>query len=197
MRVRLGLVVLGTVLISSWGVLLHAHPHEPAPSSFLLVASKQMPDPRFHQAVLLVTRHGNSEMVGIIVNRPREATLENVLPDIPEAKKVNLFYGGPIYPEQITYLVRGGETLAGTLQISEHSYLATNLPLLGELLSGKQQHQDIRVMHGMATWYSGQLDYEIKQGGWYVMPLDEDIIFNRPPLEMWQELYIRANSISL
>jgi len=52
-------------------------------------------------------------------------------------------------------------------------------------------------MYGLASWAPGQLEYEIKLGGWYVMPFDEAAIFDRPPAAMWQELYNRANSIEL
>lgn len=38
---------------------------------------------------------------------------------------------------------------------------------------------------------------EIKLGGWYVLPFDEDVIFDRSPSELWQELYNRENSVAL
>ena len=196
------LVFLGALLVGSWPVFLHADQPEPVPqtqasSSFLLVASQQMPDPRFRKTVLVVTRHGNTGPIGVIVNRPQDVKLDEVFPDHPEAKAINLFYGGPAYPEQISYLVRGGEAVEGALTISGSIYLAYDVTTLGELLDGKRHYKDLRVMHGLASWAPGQLEYEIKLGGWYVMPFDEAVIFDRPPAEMWQELYNRANSIVL
>jgi putative transcriptional regulator len=201
------LLFLGALLVGSWPALLQADqpgqmpsekiPGEPASSSFLLVASKQMPDPRFRKTVLVVTSHGNTGHIGVIVNRPQDIKLDKIFPGSPAAKEFSLFFGGPAYPRQISYLVRGGETVEGALTISGSIYLAYDLPTLGELLNGKRPYKDLRVMHGLASWAPGQLEYEIKLGGWYVMPFDEAVIFDRPPAAMWQELYNRANSIVL
>jgi putative transcriptional regulator len=193
---------LGALLVGSRPTLLHADPSgqiplEPAASSFLLVASKQMNDPRFRKTVLVVTSHGNTGPIGVIVNRPQDIKLDMIFPDYPKATDYSLFYGGPAYPGEISYLVRGGEAVEGALTISSDIYLAYDMQTLEELLNGKRHYKDLRVMHGFASWAPGQLEFEIRRGGWYVLPLDEAVIFDRPPAQMWQELYNRANSIAL
>jgi len=87
--------------------------------------------------------------------------------------------------------------VAGALTISSNIYLAYDLPILGELLSGKRSYTDLRVMHGVASWAPGQLENEISLGGWFVLPLDDAVIFDLRPEEIWPELYRRANSIIL
>ena len=201
------LLFLGALLVGSWSTWLHADqlgqmppektPGEPASSSFLLVAGKQMPDPRFRKTVLVVTTHGKSGPIGVIVNRSEDIKLDQLFPDTPAAKELSLFYGGPAYPKQISYLVRGGSAVKGALTVSSNIYLAYDIPTLGELLNGKRPQKDLRVMHGLASWAPGQLEYEIKLGSWYVMPFDETVIFDHPPAGIWQELYNRANSIEL
>lgn len=202
MHTRLHLLsFLGLLFISNWPALLHAEqpevPQVPSATSFLLVASQQMPDPRFQKSVILVTRHGNSGPIGVIVNHSEGVTLENMFPGNPAAKKFSLFYGGPVFPKQVSYLVRGGEAVQGALMISKDTFLAYDMPALDELLRGKRKYKDLRVMHGLASWAPGQLEYEISQGGWHVMPLDEAVIFDHPPAGMWQEMYNRANRITL
>jgi putative transcriptional regulator len=196
------LLFFGVLLVGSWPAMLRADlleqmPHELASSSFLLVASKQMADPRFRKTVLVVSSHGNTGHIGVIVNRPQDIKLDKIFPDYPKAKEFSLFYGGPVYPGQISYLIRGGEAVEGALTISSNIYLAYDMPALGELLNGKRRYKDLRVMYGLATWAPGQLEFEIKLGGWYVIPFDESVIFDHPPAAMWQELYNRANSIVL
>jgi putative transcriptional regulator len=201
------LLFLGALLVGNWPTLLYADqlgqmPSEKAPgvstsSSFMLVAGKQMPDPRFRKTVLVVTTHGKSGPIGVIVNRSEDIKLDQLFPDSAAAKVRSLFYGGPAYPKQISYLVRGGEAVKGALTISSNIYLAYDMPTLGELLNDKRPQKDLRVMHGLASWAPGQLEYEIKLGSWYVMPFDETVIFDHPPEGIWQELYNRANSIEL
>lgn len=198
MRSRLALVlVLVLLFVGSWPDALRANqieqiPPIPSSSSFLLVASQQMADPRFSDTVILVTMHGNTGPIGVIVNRPQDITLDMIFPAYPAAKGFSLFYGGPVYPKQISYLVRGADAVEGALKISTNVYLAYDASLLGELLNGKRNHTGLRVMHGLASWAPGQLEYEIKRGDWIVMPLDDAAIFDRPPAEMWRELQSHA-----
>ncbi|MGA9665236.1 MAG: YqgE/AlgH family protein [Gallionella sp.] len=156
-----------------------------------------MNDPRFRKTVIVVTSHGNTGPIGVIVNRPEDIRLDKIFPDFPKAKDLSLLYGGPAYPGAISYLVRGGEALEGALTISSDTYLAYDVRTLKELLNGKRRYKDLRVIHGFASWAPGQLEFEIRRGGWYVLPLDEAVIFDSPPAQMWQELYNRANSITL
>jgi len=203
MNTRLRLLLLLCLLFAgSWPVMLRADQTgqmQPGLSStsFLLVASQQMADPRFRQTVILVTKHGNTGPIGIIINRPQDITLDKVFPDYPAAGKFSLFEGGPVYPKQISYLVRGADAVKGSLVISENISLAYDLPVLGEMLSGKRRYKDLRVVHGMASWAPGQLEQEIKLGDWYAMPLDDAVIFDRPPAEMWQELHRRATRVEV
>jgi putative transcriptional regulator len=195
------LLFLGALLVGNWPAWLYAEqlgqmPKTPG-ASFMLVAGKQMPDPRFRKTVLVVTTHGKSGPIGVIVNRSEDIKLDQLFPDSAAAKERSLFYGGPAYPKQISYLVRGGEAVKGALTISSNIYLAYDMPTLGELLNGKHPQKDLRVMHGLASWAPGQLEYEIKLGSWYVMPFDETVIFDHPPEGIWQELFNRANSIEL
>lgn len=196
------LFFLGALLVGNRPALLHADPSGQMPpkssaSSVLLVASKLMNDPRFRKTVLVVTSHGNTGPIGVIVNRPEDIRLDMIFPDYLKAKDLSLFYGGPAYPGAISYLIRGGEALDGALTISSDTYLAYDMRTLEELLNGKRRYKDLRVMHGFASWAPGQLEFEIRRGGWYVLPLDEAVIFDSPPAQMWQELYNRANSIAL
>jgi putative transcriptional regulator len=198
MRTRFPLLFLNTLLFGIWPAMLHAEPLEQIPDAsdspaFLLVASEQMADPRFRKAVLLVTRHGKTGPIGVVVNRPENVTLDKMFPEYPAAKELSLFNGGPVYPGQISYLVRGGDAVERTLTISSNIYLAYDIPILGELLSGKRRYKDLRVMHGLASWAPGQLEFEIKLGDWFAMPIDEAVVFDLLPAEMWKELAHRAN----
>jgi putative transcriptional regulator len=196
------ILFLGSLFAGIWPGMLHADqpaqmPQAPAASGFLLVASKQMADPRFRKTVILVSRHGSTGHVGVIVNRPQDITLDKIFPEYPAARKFSLFAGGPVFPEQISYLVRGADAVKGTLAISGTIFLAYDMSLLGELLGGKRHYTDLRVVRGMASWAPRQLEHEIKRGDWFSLPLDEAEIFERPPAEMWQELHRQATRIEI
>ena len=192
MRFLLRLMILSGLLFVRPDVL-HAEPALqqgaalPA-GSFLLVASRQMADPRFRKSVIVVTRHGNTGPIGVIINRPQDVTLDQVFPGHQSAAVLKLFYGGPAYPRQISYLVRGAGFAEGALRVTDNTILAYDPALLDDLISGKRAYTGLRVMHGLASWASGQLENEIGLGDWFVLPFDEAVVFDRPPEDLWQEL---------
>ena len=164
-------LILAPLFFAACPYALHADqteqtPQELSSASFLLVASQQIADPRFSKTVVLVTKHGKNGPIGIIINRPQNATLDQILPENSAAKNIHLFYGGPMYPKQISYLVRGADAMKGGLAISGSIYLAYDSSSLEKLLSGKIRHTGLRVVHGLASWAPGQLEYEISLGSW-------------------------------
>ena len=195
------LLALSVALFGNWpGILLANVPDQPLPasppSSFLLVASRTMTSPWFRESVILVTRKGKRGPTGIIVNRPGDITLDKIYPEYPAAKDFRLFAGGPVNPGQFSYLFRGKENLTGTLEVAEHIYLAYRRSLLDDLLSGSRTHTGLRVVNGLAGWMPGQLEDEIARGYWYILPIDDKILFDHPAGEMWPELFRRATTVS-
>ena len=123
--------ILCLVMLSLVG-LAAAAPTPPAPPprlataspSLLLVASRQLRSPGFRETVILVTRHGRGGPIGVILNRPLEISLKRLFPEVPEADKYRLHEGGPVERGQISYLFRGGDAVAGTLEVAEQTFIA-------------------------------------------------------------------------
>ena len=44
-------------------------------------------------------------------------------------------------------------------------------------------------------WHRGHLEYEIKIGGWDVVPFDAAVIFDRPLAEIWQKFHYRTKNL--
>ena len=156
--------------------------------SFILAAAPSLIDRYFYHTVVAVTAHGDTGYIGVILNQPETVTLAQIFPDYQSTGKQVLFNGGPDYPNQFFYIVRGTEAITGAAPFSDSAALAFNLGALQDLLAGKRNHAGLRVMHGVASWFPGQLENEIKRGGWRVLPYDEAILFDRDPENLWQQL---------
>jgi len=177
---------------------LFAYPLENVPpdresSVFLLVAEQNTPYPRFINTVILVNRHSNQGHIGIVLNRQHNITLDKLFPSMEGAKNIRLFAGGPVFPKEIFFVVRGGDPVSGVQYISRTTYLSSDLTLLADILRGKQGRSGLRVANGIATWKPGQLEGEIQLGAWFILPLDERIIFDTPHEMIWQELHRRRS----
>lgn len=161
--------------------------------SVMLVASVQMTDPRFHKTVLVVTRHGRSPPLGVIINRPLEATLATLFPKLPEQEaKRRLFLGGPVATNMIAFLFRSAIGSEDAIAITEGIHLGRSGVTLGQLLRGGRSHTGLRVFVGYAGWSEGQLESEIERGGWHVLPVDQEVVFDKDIELIWPEMIRRA-----
>ena len=50
----------------------------------LLIASPALADPNFSRTVVLITEHGDDGAMGIVLNRPSDAEVSEVLPELAE-----------------------------------------------------------------------------------------------------------------
>jgi hypothetical protein len=71
----------------------------------LLVASPALADPNFARTVVLITEHNDEGAMGIVLNRPAETRIMEVLPELADvAPDETIFVGGPVQPDAIVLL---------------------------------------------------------------------------------------------
>src|SRR5258708_13263839 len=64
-----------------------------------LIARPGMPDPNFRETVVLVTQEEGAEATGVIINRPTEHSLAEMLPSERfKPFKKPIFFAGPLAP---------------------------------------------------------------------------------------------------
>lgn len=170
----------------------------PDSGSVLLVAADAMVDPRFRQAVVLVTRHGRSRSpIGVIVNRAFEVSVDRVLPGAPQAAQHRLHYGGPVAQDQLVFLLRGDTAPGGAIAVGERLYLSSHVGSLLQLFAAPTPASQLRVFKGFASWAPGQLENEIGRGYWYLLPVDAESIFTDPLDGIWPKLWRRATMVTV
>ena len=75
----------------------------------LLVASPELLDPNFARTVVFVISHDGDGSFGLVLNRPLDVTLDDVLESPGEgAAHVPVLRGGPVQPEVLQFLSRDG-----------------------------------------------------------------------------------------
>jgi putative transcriptional regulator len=164
----------------------------------LLVATPLLGDPNFRRTVVLVVEHEPDEgTLGVVLNRPTEVSVGQVLEpwtDLATGPQV-VFTGGPVSPTSALALAlaRGtGEPLGwrpldsgpGMSRIGLVDLEAPPQVLAAEITS-------LRVFAGYAGWGSGQLQAEIDEGAWYVLPAEPADPFMTDPQRLWQTVLRR------
>ena len=109
----------------------------------VLVASEDMPDPRFQETVIYLVDHNENGAFGFVVNKPRgtgpiAALLDELgidLDDERPAGSITLLYGGPVSPEKgfilhsADYSVESTRLLPGGFALTESSEVLRDIAL--------------------------------------------------------------------
>ncbi|MDQ1535610.1 MAG: putative transcriptional regulator [Actinomycetota bacterium] len=153
----------------------------------LLVATPRTGGTVFQRSVVLVLQHDDEGAQGVVLNHPLEASVSAVLPSWHEhvTDPANVFQGGPVALESALGLVTvpgdqppptGVRLLFGGLGLVD-----LDIPPL-EVMSGVA---GLRIFAGYAGWSDGQLDQEIRDGGWYVVEAEARDAFTAEPERLW------------
>lgn len=176
----------------------------------LLVATPLLDDPNFKRAVVLILDHDDEDStLGVVLNRPSEIGVDQVLPGWAElvTGPSVLFQGGPVALDSALAIGRvpGGETSAvgngsttgpigwraldGAPEAGRVGLVDLDAPpalLAGALLQ-------LRVFAGYSGWSSGQLRSEIEEGAWYVVKAEPGDAFTGEPDALWRTVLRRQD----
>ncbi len=171
---------------------------EDAPGRFL-VASRGLGDPNFARSVVLLLRHDADGAMGIIVNRPTRVSAQEVLPDVEALAgyPAPVFFGGPVMVERLLVLLKSEVPLAESEALTGNVYVTASRTTLEALSIEDARPDRLRVFAGHAGWGPGQLDREIADGGWHVVPARMDDIFDQERGPDWRRLLPDARPLSV
>lgn len=192
---KLFFVTLWILVLARPVVAQHEFLSSTLEKGILLVASPSLTDPNFQQTVLLILEHGREGTVGVILNRPTDVLLSDVLPDLPMLKKTphRLFAGGPVGRAQMVLLFRLEGPYPDARLIFDGIYVGT-LGVLERIITQPKGAETFRAFAGFAGWAPGQLDHELLEGAWGVLPKHSFEIFDKDPATLWPDSVTRLQA---
>lgn len=154
----------------------------------LLVASPQLRDPNFAQTVVLMIQHESQGAFGVILNRPGDKTVQEVWEMIgkePCECQEPVYVGGPVPGPLIA--LHMSDSLSDQ-QVLPGLYVTAQATAFDELV--KLAEPAFRIYSGHAGWAAGQLESELKLGGWLTIDADRDDVFADPE-GLWKQVTSR------
>ena len=157
----------------------------------LLVAMPSLADPNFSHSVTLVCEHNARGALGIVINRPLEMKMSEVLGQLalvtenPQLRDMPVLAGGPVQRDRGFVLHRPGpQAWESTMPVSDTLHVTTSRDVLAAMAQGAGPAQAVIAL-GYAGWEAGQLDEEVLQNAWLTVPCDDALIFELPYEQRW------------
>lgn len=160
-----------------------------------LVASRELGDPNFAEAVVLLVHYDEETgAMGIIVNRRSDLPLSRVFHDLKEAKDNSdtIYVGGPVEPGGVLALLKASSKPEDAERVFGDVYLISTKALFAKALADKSV--SFRAYLGYAGWGPGQLEHEIALGAWHILPAAAGEVFHSDPDSVWPRLIKRTET---
>lgn len=153
---------------------------------YFLVASPHLNDPNFFRSVVLMVQHDESGAFGLVVNRPSRQRVDEMWKQVTDqACHVHspVFLGGPIAgPIMLLHNAPHEADLA----VKTGIYFASDREKILRLISAAEDR--LQLFNGYSGWGPGQLEQELKIGGWLTVSATPEAVFATPHDALWQEL---------
>jgi len=151
-----------------------------------IIATEMINEGGFSHSVVYITENNSGGAFGLIINRPTPFPVTEVLPDKKDGSKI--FFGGPMHT-QFTFMLAEGKLANGSpLHHVDHNIFFGAGEENLKKLSKNPAALHFRTFAGFASWGPGQLQQEIKDGLWLVIPASSDDIFSSRPGALWKKL---------
>lgn len=153
-----------------------------------LVATPTLADHNFSKSVIYIYEHSEKGAMGMIINKPLQISLGNVLEHLDitatEEKIANfpVLMGGPVNQEHGFILYDRHEN-----EKEKHSKMrvSASKAMLKKIAEGNGP-KDFIVTLGYSGWQRGQLEKEISRNDWLIAPFNRDILFSTPVNQRWE-----------
>ena len=157
----------------------------------LLLATKMLVDPNFARSVVLIFDHSDDGAAGVILNRPVKKTIADIAEEVFNIQsdwQKPLHLGGPV-----------SGPLAAAHTIKEMADMEVMPGIYGSLAPEhlqkliKKRQEPTLFLVNYAGWGPGQLEDEIDEDAWLVMPARTEHLFWTKDQDLWEACIAEAS----
>ncbi|MGH3636539.1 MAG: YqgE/AlgH family protein, partial [Mycobacterium sp.] len=146
-------------------------------------------EPTFRRSVIYIVEHNDGGTLGVVLNRPSETAVYNVLPQWAKlaAKPKTMFIGGPVKRDAALCLsvLRVGADPDGVPGLRHVSGRLVMVDLDRDPETIAPLVEGVRIFAGYSGWTIGQLEGEIERDDWIVLSALPSDILMAPKVDLW------------
>jgi len=158
----------------------------------LLIASGRLIDPNFVRTVVLLVQHDEDGVLGVVLNRPLEMTVAEACgPMVDAAGEIEaaINQGGPC-PGPL--MVLHGDADAGGDEVAEGIWFTAEREPIEHIM--RRDTTPAKYFANYSGWAVDQLEREIKEGSWLMVPATPADVFDADPETQWNKLTARLTA---
>ena len=157
-----------------------------------LIAMPALDDPMFKRSVTYICEHNAEGAMGIVINHPLEIKVSDLLQQLEitfdeqsAAATAHVCAGGPVQHDRGFVLHTCKEGYGSSMRLSDELMVTTSKDILFDLTTEQAPDKFILAL-GYAGWTAGQLEQEIADNAWLIIPADNTIMFDLSHADKWQ-----------
>jgi putative transcriptional regulator len=161
----------------------------------LLLANTDLLEPTFRRSVIYVVEHNDGGTLGVVLNRPSETAVYNVLPQWSKlaTKPKTMFIGGPVKRDAALCLatLRVGLEANGVPGLRHVQGRMVMVDLDADPDTIAPMVEGVRIFAGYSGWTIGQLEGEIERDDWIVLSALPSDVLVEPRVDLWSRVLRR------
>lgn len=161
-----------------------------------LIAMPCMADERFKNTVIYMCEHNEDSSMGLIINKPLEISVADMLEQIeiepivdviyPQSLTRSLLFGGPVSADRGFVLHNNKHVFSASIPLTDNLTVTTSKDVL-TLLGTEDEPEQFIIVLGYSGWGAGQLEQELLHNSWLTIEADPAIIFDTPIHQRWEK----------
>lgn len=153
----------------------------------ILISEPFLIDYYFKRSVVLLAEHNEDGSFGLILNKPVELQLSDIVKDFPSFD-TPIYLGGPVKTDSLYFIHTLGNEIDDSMEISEGLFWGGDIEVVKELITiGKIETGEIKFFVGYSGWVSKQLEGELARNSWLVANMKARDVMHSNPDKMWKK----------
>jgi len=161
-----------------------------------LLAAPAIGDPRFARTVIYICSHNHTGAMGLIINRLYPALDSKnlfqhlAIPTTPQTPALPIHFGGPVETGR-GFVLHSDDYRRDTSMSVDHGVALTATLDILEGIANQIGPRRSLIALGYSGWGPGQLEHELKIGGWLTVPGDADLLFDPDLEQKWEQVFAK------